>query len=184
MRERIAAALLVAFVAGVVALHALDHHRLGSTLSIFSVGPFAWVYQVSFGAAAVALATMASGRTGWARAWLAAASLGAALSATFPSTGVGVNVADRAYLAGSLLFVVATSAVLWLGRPSPSARGLALSAAVLLAVTAALKALHSAHTGVFQRLLVAAVMVGLFRQLLAEDRDGSGLAPSPTAPAP
>lgn len=182
MRERVAAALLVGFVAGVVALHAVDHHPLGSALSVFSVGPFAWVYQASFAAAALALATMASGRTGWARAWLAAASFGAALSATFPSTGVGVNVADRAHLGGSLLFVVATSAVLWVGRPSPVSRGLALSATLLLAVTAALKVLHSVHTGVFQRLLVAVVMVGLFCQLFAENSDGGGLAPSPPTP--
>lgn len=184
MRERVAAALLVAFVVGVVALHAVDRHSLGSALSVFSVGPFAWVYQASFATAALALATMASGRSGWARTWLAAASFGAAISATFPSSGVAVNVADRAHLAGSLLFVVATSAVLWLGRPSPFSRWLALSATLLLAVTTALKALHSAHAGVFQRLLVAVVMVGLFCQLFAEGRDGGGSAPPAPAPAP
>jgi len=180
MSRRFAAVLLVAFAFGLVVLHALDPQPIGSPLSVFSVGPYGWIYQVSFAAAALALATLASGRTGWARGWLAIAGSGAALAAAFPSGGVAVNVSDRIHLAGSLLFVVATSSVLWFGRPSPAARGLALSGTVLLAMTAALKVQHSSHAGLFQRLLLAVMLVGLLRWLLADDRDRRDLA-SPRA---
>jgi len=169
MSRRVAAALLVAFAIGLVILHALDHQPVDASLSVFSVGRFGWIYQVSFAAAALALANMASGRAGWARIWLAIASCGAALAAAFPSGGAAVNVTDRVHLAGSLLFLVATSVVLWLGRPSPTGRALALAATVLLVLTVVLKARHSAHAGLFQRLLVVVMLVGVLRQLIADE---------------
>lgn len=184
MSRRVAAALLVAFAIGLVALHALDRQPVGAFLSVFSVGPFGWVYQVSFVAAALALGIMASGRTGWTRTWLATASCGGVFAAAFPSAGVAINLTDRAHMAGSLLFLAATSALLWIGRPSPAARVLALSGTLLLALTAALKVQPSVYTGLFQRLLIAVVLVGLLRQLLldndgARDSLSSGPAPAP-----